>query len=232
MNTDHPPLERFERILAREPNDTEHQHIASCDRCQAMLRMLREFESPTPLHEARLEEVEPRLTAMIADIVGADAAPTRGRVVGDASAFARGPATPLRRRSWPRGLLAIAACLAVAAAVFALRRPAEPPLLRGDAVSSAIHLLAEQRSPAGLRLAWTSVPNATGYRIVVLDARVEQVAAFGPTHGTSVLVGAAELNALALRAAKGESFVWQVEALSGRDVIGYSGYRALALPRP
>ena len=225
MTGPHPPIEEFERIVARAATDPDRIHLESCDRCRAMQRMLNEFISPGSMHEAGLDEAQSRLDAIVAGIVGADAAAPRelGRILPFPATVA-----PPRRGVHP-GLIGLAACVALATVVVFTLKPAGTPQLRGEGAAGTIRAMAQTVDGGAVRLNWDAFPGATRYRIVVLDSHVDPVADLGPVTTTTFTIPADSLAAITARTRAGEKLVWQVEALAGQSVIGYSGYRRLSL---
>lgn len=232
MKDDCLPIETLERVAALPAGHADRAHLDACTKCQALLRMLREFTAPTPLDEADAGALEARLDAMVSDLVAADARSGEAPRAAAAPVGARiveFPRPKHARRAWRPSVgfgsaLAFAAGLAIVSAVafFALRPAA--PLMRGDE-SAAFHALAPAREADGVRLAWTRCAGAEQYRVVLMDRRMGTLATRDAGTDTTLVLAH---DALPEGVRAGETLGWQVEALSGGDVIERTRVRAVA----
>lgn len=235
MSDTHPPIEQLERILARPDGDPERAHVERCDRCQATLRMLREFLAPAPMPEAGLDEVEPRLASIVGRIVATKGepagseAPTGGGLPARPATIVPFPQSRTRPRRLLPGLIGIAACLAIAAVMLSPRRPDAPPQFRGNGAASEVAGMHADAAANAVRLSWAAYPGAARYRVLVFDSKAHEVARFESVGAPRVEIPADSLAALAARIAPDEHLLWQVVVLSGRDVIATSQWNRFPL---
>jgi len=229
------PVEELGRIAVLPEGHPERCHLDGCARCQALLVMLRSFETPAGHPEgAGFEAADPRLRATIEELVcegheRTETSPARAERVR-APAGGRGWRWPGLAR--PRLAWAFAALVVVSGASVTLWRVTAPPVeMRAtpSAPWSGTPFVSEPARPVegGMELRWDAVPGATGYRVVFFDPTLRELARLEPTSATTMQLRADSLPA---GLARGVVVGWQVEALAGNDPLARTATRALRVP--
>ncbi|MBN2171333.1 MAG: hypothetical protein JW819_08440 [Candidatus Krumholzibacteriota bacterium] len=214
-------IEELEFVLSLPADDPRRRHLAECPRCRALLASYRQFVVPGDLPAgADPMDAARRLEAALARAMVADAAPAGGAAQARSAAPRRFWWRLLPRSVPQRTALALATALAfVLVLPHVLPLPAgsgDDRILRGRDRIAAGPVLAAPRSlfGGGLMLAWTASADADGYRVVIYDTALVQVATLDAGRDTTLLLPAARLDAL--REAHGE-LLWEVIALRGGD---------------
>lgn len=209
MTSDCIPVASLVSLDTLADDDPGRIHVERCPRCRARLASYRSFLRADDVEGADPEDAEGRLSAALALLAaGRDA--DRG-----APGFARALRLPARRAM--RSVLSLAAVLVVAAGLWRALMPSpagEPGalVLRGDAVPPNAPLALPSRSlPDGrLSLAWRRQPEADGYRVILHDADLAEVARVDAGADSTVVV------------LSGVARFWRVVALREGDEIGHT----------
>jgi hypothetical protein len=229
------PVEELGRVAMLPAGHPERRHLDDCTRCQALLVMLRAFETPAGAPEgADFKGADPRLRATIDELVSEgheepELPPARAERAG-APAGGRGWRWP--GLAGPRLAWAFAAMIVVGGASVTLWRVYAPPATMRATPSEQEGVAPFASEPArpvegGVELRWDSLPGATGYRVVFFDSTLRELARLEPTGATRLRLRADSLPA---GLARGGVVGWQVEALAGNDRIASTSTRALRVP--
>lgn len=183
-------------------SDAEQQHVRDCARCQSELAMFREFESDESTSDGQwiAEELRRRLQQNESETV-----------------------VPFRPRTF-RLAYAVAAMLVVLIGVgtwMQLREPSLDPAI--DVPQGYRSARLEAIAPMGdladtpKELRWSVVPNASRYRVRVME--VDQTVLWnGETTDSHIALPPA----VVAQFAPGKSLLWDVTALHGNDILASS----------
>jgi hypothetical protein len=208
--------EQLEQLVG-EPSQT-NAHLAACPRCQTELRLLQAFESDAPVPEegAAVAWISARLERNLSEIKH----PSRRRqaVASEAGSW------------WSRvlafgksgALVPVAAILVAAVAgVFLLRPTAEPELRAGLGNKPVFRSQqVELAGPSGELaeapqvLHWQGFPNATSYRVVIME--VDRVPLWSAATTTLEATLPPPVHA---KIVVGKPFLWQVTALDAQGTL-------------
>jgi hypothetical protein len=226
------PVEQLERVASLPAGHAGRAHLDACDRCQAMLLLLREFTTPSAQPEADVDAVDARLRSIVDGVFGQPGAAVAD---GDTGAAAPSPKVlplPLPRaatRPWhlQPGALAFAAGLVIVSALAVIALRPGHVLMRGSEPAGAPRALEPVRTSDGERLAWTRQAGADAYRVLLFDRGMTEIARLGPVADTLLVLEHANLPS---GVRSGDRLGWQVEALAGGDVQARSRVRAVVAP--
>jgi hypothetical protein len=232
MNENCPALETFEDLLRLDPADPRRRHLDECPRCRArgiaFASFMRGGELPpgTRLEEARIE-----LAASLE------------REIARGSQRAQGRSSERRPRPWEglerffRLLWKPAAGLAAVALVLLALRIAERPATAPEGrmavrdASRAVSVAAPLRSELGpggsIRLRWSPVAEADGYKVLLFSPGLQPIGEFEA--GSDSMLTLASDRLAGIRPA-GSVVFWRVAALRNGDTISLSAPAALRLP--
>jgi hypothetical protein len=216
MSTTCPPLESFAELLRLDAQDPRRRHLEQCPRCRARMMAFRSFMEmePAPVGADR-EDARRRLVAAIRR--------ETLRSVGRA-----GPRRSIwqRRLPWPvwkpaLGLVAAALLIVVLLRAAGDRGPQAPLMLRGANPTEAVARVpaATWAADGSAVLRWPAVPAADGYRVLVFDQDLQEIARLDAAGDTSLVLSPARLAALA---PSGAALFWRVAALRQGDQISLS----------
>ncbi len=228
VNTDCPRIEELADIADLVADDPRRRHVEKCPRCRSRLSTCREFLAGRGECEAgQLDRALDSLgTDLDREIFGKDVRPVA-------------PTSPPRlrwRSPFVRGGLAVAASILLFFALDGARETIGPGEIRlrsdrpdpetGELVLEATLPLAD----GGLEFNWRPLAGADGYRLEILDARLEPLAALPVTPGHSLALSADQLREILPESC---DFVWVVVALRGEDTILRSAPATFSLgPEP
>lgn len=210
-------------------------------RARAQLRAYRDFVAPGEAPEGvRVADAEARLGETIERELGI----ILGGESEDAARAAPQPQGGPRRAggflsAWfaPRSRVAFAVAALVVVAggawiVTSMRQGTEPPLMRGGVPAGREGPLQAIVSPTqvpdgGVRLEWSPLPEADGYRVVFLSADLAEVARVAEVHETHLDL---RPGALPIGLASGARLLWRVVAMRGADELARSRTLAITVP--
>lgn len=218
MNEPCPASEELLAAASRSGSDPALVHAESCPRCRNELRRYREFlAGRAELAEDDRARVLSRLGDHVRELAGSAATPA------PPASERREPGTIERwirafRGPWLRPALGVAAlALALALLPLAMSRLRHGPMvLRGaPGPGAAFEVQSRGDGHGGFEAWWEPVPGADRYRVVLLDAELDEL-------GTPMIVGGPRVHvpadSLPAAAAAGRALAIRVEALSGNAV--------------
>jgi len=216
-------IEELEFVLSLPDDDPRRRHLDECPRCRALLASYRQFLAPDAAPAgADTADAARRLEAALDREIGAGQMPAPVTPGGESGRTRRGWPRLLPRGVPQRTALAMAAALALVLVLpHVLPLPAGSGgerILRGRDAAASGPVLTPPRSlyGGGLALAWTGAAGADGYRVVLYDTGLAEVATLEAGRDTTLILPAARLTALL--EAHGE-LLWEVVALRGGDEL-------------
>jgi hypothetical protein len=235
-------VEELEAVRALPAGDSRRLDVETCPRCRAMLNAYVEFlEDRSIPAGVDHERAAMRLAQAFERALLESLATPLER---STHANARRPERVPTARAWWMPLLgaragwAVAAVLVIALGFYAGARWRAPmtgaeDVLRAtpDSLMSAqrrVPLLQEPRpTPSGIELHWTTVAGADAYRVVFLNADLEEIASAGPGPDTTFVLVAGSLPS---GLAAGRAYGWEVEALQGGFSLSRSTTSVVNVP--
>jgi hypothetical protein len=205
MTSGCPPSEDLAGIAELPANDPRRSHVDRCPRCRARLATYEEF--------LRAEgECDPAELSWALDRLGKEldrAIPPAGRMVrsDQPPARAKRTAPSFLRPAFARWALAAAAALLLFLGLNGIwlgpgagRHLPGEIRLRGEGVArseSDLPLAQPTRLPdGGIELDWSAVPTVDHYQVLVLDARLEEIARVPADSNRSIRLAADRLREL------------------------------------
>jgi len=162
-------MEALGTLDALGPEDPKRRHAEQCARCSAMLVAYREFVRADTPQAANAHDADARLAAFIAERIEGGV-PAAG---GSRRARGRWFEMPSFR------FVALAAATVAIVVAVTQWRGSDETVLRGDA-----HIVVTLEAPravgdgGALELAWTSVPDADAYQVVLLRNDLSEIVRF------------------------------------------------------
>ncbi|MBN1884347.1 MAG: hypothetical protein JW876_02325 [Candidatus Krumholzibacteriota bacterium] len=215
--------ESIEEVLALPPDSPRRRHLEECPRCSSMLLLYRSFMAGEAAAGSDPIDADARLEAFMRDATAAGTDPG-GREQRSRPARLAGILVS-------RPVLATAASVLIVAAVLWWSPWTDrAPVLRGEGeappASRPVSLLAPRTVDDGaVMLSWRSLDGADAYLVRVRNADLEEIAGFGPSPDT-VLV----LQRSMLPAGTAATVFWRVIALTRGDETGRSAPASIDLP--
>lgn len=224
MSTHCPPLEAFAELLRLDAEDPRRRHLEECPRCRARATAFRSFMEmePAPAGADR-EDARRKLCAAI----------RHETEHGGGGAESRSPAS-LRRMLSPAwkpalGLTAAAMLIAILVRAPGDRGQTGEMMLRGAGASAAAveAPAATWGADGSVVLQWPTVAGADGYRVLIYNQDLEEIARLETAREATVILSA-ERSAAWVPA--GEAVFWRVAALSHGDATSLSSPAILRRP--
>ncbi len=220
-------LTELDDLLELEPDDPRREHLGRCPLCSARVEAFKVFLSNQPTPGSRPEEARATLERFVAQLISPE--PIARKIVA-----ARRPPWPLRtlRRRWVAVPAMAVATVIVLYLTWAPGRGPETPSgrLRMEPTTTATELLVlengKAREDGSISLRWRGVPEATGYRVQLLDAGLDEVASFETGADTALVLLPGRLPRLP------GPILWRVQALLDGGEIAHSRPVTLDLRRP
>jgi hypothetical protein len=234
------------------PGDPRLEALESQPRARAQMRAYRDFVTPGDAPEgAKVTEAEARLREALerelgVPLPGAPVAPVGGSSVP--SGADQPSDTRDRAGAPPRGggllgalfsprmrpALAMAALVIVAGGAWLMtagRREGEEPIMRGSAPAGpqgGISVMPSERQPGGaLRLEWAPSAEADRYAVVFQAPDLTEIARVDDLSSTHLDL---DPGALPAGLQSGQSLLWHVIALRGRDEVARSATQPITVP--
>jgi hypothetical protein len=214
-------------LLELSEADPRRRHARECPRCRALVDSYRLYREPgAPPAEARVEDAEARLRAVMAQAIGAGLPATRQSVTSGPTWIER-LFHPALRPAWAFAALAVVLGLAT---VWPRLQPIGRRVeLRGGPTEHPVEPLAfvgGSYGPGGVELRWRAWPGAESYEIEFFSGDLQPIGRVRAMAETSLVV---PLERLPFRAVQLEGALVRIHARVGGDVVGSS--RAVALGR-
>ncbi len=224
MSTTCPPLESLAEVLRLDPDDPRRRHLEECPRCRARVAAFRSFMEMEPIPAgANREDARRRLDAAIHAGVG----PHEGRAASHPSTWWQG----LLRPAW-RPALGLA--VAVLLTVVLVRGPADrgrlgEMMLRGAGPGAQVTAVptATWSADGSVALRWPAVAGADGYRVLIYNQDLEEIAQLEAGRESTLTVSAGQLAGLTPARA---ALFWRVAALQHGDPTSVTAPATLRLP--
>lgn len=200
------PMEALGTLEALGPEDPRRLHVEHCARCSAMLAAYREFVRANTPQTANTRDADIRLAAFIAERIEGGT-PASG---GPRRARGRWFELPSFRYA-----AIAAAAVAVVIAVTQWRGTQNETVLRGDArIVITLEAPRAVSDGAAIELAWTSLPDADAYQVILLRNDLSEIVRLPATSERRLILPRATM--------PDDATHWQVAALREGAVVAES----------